>query len=332
MDHDTHTAMQRRQSRRETGRRSWQRTGLVLLAGFLIWLVLDATVLQYNSYHRSPPGARRTAALDILDPIAQLAKALHLDAPVAAANEALGRTGEGGFTYPPLPPPTTVPKGATTTTIPPRVPTARHRLHVLIVGDSLGGDLAYPLQSDLTATGVVAVNVNWVVSTGLTRLDYYNWIRELKGLIYEDHPQLIIGMMGANDATGMVAPPLQFNTKPWRAQYERNVATFFSIAKQDGRQVLWVSVPIIQDKGRNLEFQVVRDLQQKEARIHHAVYFDSDSVLSPHGTYAAYLRVGGQLALVRTPSDGIHLTPAGGALLASAVMTAIAQDLHIRLR
>jgi hypothetical protein len=105
----------------------------------------------------------------------------------------------------------------------------------------------------------------------------------------------------------------------------------FSIGTQGGTKILWVSVPIIQDKGLNGLLQAVRDLQHKEARLWHVDYFNSDSVLSPHDRYTAYLRVGGQLALVRVPSDGIHLEPAGADLLANAVMRAIRTDLHLRL-
>jgi len=42
--------------------------------------------------------------------------------------------------------------------------------------------------------------------------------------------------------------------------------------------------------------------------------------------------VGGQLVAVRTVADGVHLTPAGGQLLAAAVMADLQRDLHLRLR
>ena len=191
----THSPMHERQPpRHDRARTSWQRTGLVMLAAFSLWFVLDATVLQHNANVISAPGTRRTVALDFLNPIADVARALRLDVPVGQANIALGRTPEGGFVIPTVPS-TTAPPGTTTTTAPPLRPTPTHRLHVLIVGDSIGEDLAYPLLADLTATGVVAVNTDTVIDTGLTNLDYFNWIRELKYDIYRDHPQVIIGMM-----------------------------------------------------------------------------------------------------------------------------------------
>ena len=304
------------------------RAGVVLLCAFGLWLVMDSTVLQHSATVQAPLGARRTAALDVLDPISQLSRALGLDLPVGWSNVALGRTADGGFTYPSVPS-TTRPVGPTTTTTIVRHPTHAHPLRVLLVGDSIGEDLDGPLLNDLTATGVIVVNSFGKESTGLTRLDYFNWIAELKGLVYQDHPNIVIGMMGANDSQSFLNPEMRFGSTAWRARYLHNVGQFFSIGKENGAKMFWVSVPIIQDPGRNREWNLVRHLQEKAAHQHHVYYLDSDLTLAPNGHYAAYLPVGGQLALVRTPQDGVHLTPAGGALLAQAVMIDLKKTLRL---
>jgi hypothetical protein len=306
------------------------RAGVVILCAFLLWLVMDATVLQHNATVQAPIGARRTAALDFLDPLSQLSRAIGLDLPVGWSNVALGRTADGGFVIPTVPT-TTRPKEPTTTTTIERNPTRSHPLRVLLVGDSIGEDLDAPLLTDLTNTGVVTVFTDGKISTGLTRLDYFNWIAELEYDMYHYKPDIVIGMMGANDSQSFLDPVMKFGTPPWRARYLRNVGQFFSIGKAAGRKMFWVSVPVIADKGLNAEWQLVRHLQQKAASQHHVYFIDSDLTLAPHGHYAAYLTVGGQLALVRTPSDGIHLTPAGGALLAQAVMIDLKRDLHLHL-
>ncbi|HUD69603.1 MAG TPA: DUF459 domain-containing protein [Acidimicrobiales bacterium] len=326
---DFSTPTRQRRSRHGDAPTSALRAGVVLLCAFGLWLVMDATVLQHNATVQAPLGARRTAALDVLDPLSELARALGLDLPVGWSNVALDRTADGGFTYPTVPP-TTKPVGPTTTTTIIRNPTRAHPLRVLLIGDSIGEDLDAPLLSDLTATGVISVNTFGKVSTGLTRLDYFNWIEELIGLVYEDRPNIIIGMMGANDSQSFVRPELRYGSTAWRAKYIQNAGQLFSIGKADGRKMFWVSVPAIQNPGLNKEWNLVRNLQQKAASQHHVLYIDSDLTLAPNGHYAAYLNVGGQLTLVRTPSDGIHLTPAGGALLAQAVMIAFKRDLGLR--
>ena len=122
-------------------------TGLVLACAFLLWLVMDATVLQHNATVISPLGARRTAALDILDPLADLSSA---DAPRPAGRRRPTRRSAapptGGFVIPTVPTTTstTLEPGQTTTTTTPiraRRHRTQHPLRVLLVGDSIGEDL-----------------------------------------------------------------------------------------------------------------------------------------------------------------------------------------------
>ena len=338
--HDQRPPLGRRKPRRydpttRSGRTSWIRAGAVLTAGFLLWLVMDAVVLQHNATVIAPLGARRTAALDILDPLTQLARWTGLAAPVEGANVALGRLSDGGFAPPTVPSTTTTTDrpGTTTTTTTIPQPTARHPLRILLVGDSIGEDLDGPLLNDLAATGVVRVFTDDQIDTGLTRLDYFPWIAELESDVYRDRPDVIVGMMGANDAQGFVTPtPIAYGTAAWKARYRRNVGQFFTIGAQGQRRMFWVSVPIIANTGLSRSWQLVRDIQREEARLHHVTYIDSDLTLDPGGAFHAYLKVGGQLVAVRTVADGVHLTPAGGQLLAAAVMADLQRDLHLRLR
>jgi len=305
------------------------RAGVVLLCAFALWLVMDSTVLQRSSTVYGQLGGRQTAALDILGPLSALSRAVGLDLPVAWTDVALGRTSVGGVVIPQVPT-TTRPKEPTTTTTIERNPTRSHPLRVLLVGDSIGEDLDAALLTDLTNTGVAKVFTDGQVGTGLTRLDAFNWIAELEYDMYHYKPDIVIGLMGANDSQSFLDPVTIFGTPQWRARYLRNAGKFFSIGREGGCKMFWVSVPTIADKGRNAEWQLVRHLQQKAASQHHVYFIDSDLTLAPNGHYAAYLTVGGQLAQVRQ-SDGIHLTPAGGALLAQAVMIDLKRDLHLHL-
>ena len=323
------TPLRQRRSRHREGPASVVRAGAVLLCAFVLWLVMDATVLQHNATVQAPLGARRTAALDVLDPLSDLARALRLDLPVGWSNTALGRTADGGFVYPTVPS-TTRPVVPTTTTTIVRHPTHAHPLRVLLIGDSIGEDLDYPLLTDLDRTGVITVNTFGKVSSGLTRLDYFNWIAELNGLMYQDKPNIVIGMMGANDSQSFLNPIMQFGSTQWRARYLHNADQLFRIGTENGCKMFWVSVPAIQNGGLNKEWNLVRHLQQKAASQHHVYYINSNLTLAPQGRYEAYLVVSGQLAQVRQ-SDGVHLTPAGGALLAQSVMIDLKKDLKLQL-
>ncbi len=324
----------RARSRRGDPAHSWVRTGLVLTCAFLVWLVMDATVLEHNA-STSALGTRRSVALDILSPLGGFSRLLGIDLPVSYANEALNRTADGGFVIPTVPPSsttTTNPHAPTTTTTVLRFhPSRKHPLRVLLVGDSIGEDMDAPLLNDLLATGEAVVWTDDHISTGLTRLDYFNWIAALRYDVYAYKPQVVIGLMGANDSQSFLSPITYFGTRAWNKRYEAHVGEFFSIGKMDGRAMLWVSVPTISDPGENRFWSTVRRIQEREAGIHHVFYVNSDVSLDPGGKFHWYLRVGGSLALVRQ-SDGIHLTASGGEVLAAEVMHYLRKDLHLRLR
>ncbi len=306
------------------------RNGLVLLCAFAFWVAMDAGVLQHNAQVIGS-GERRQVSLDVLGPIAAISRALGIDLPAIGANEALGRTGVGGFVIPTVPTTTTTTTttmpGATTTTttIPPLHFSHRHPLRVLLIGDSIGTDLDQQLLAQLDASGVVRVNTDDVVDTGLTRLDYFNWLQELTADVYYDHPQVIVGMMGANDdqnfTSGLVYPGAA-----WQARYYANVAKLFTIGTANGCRMFWVSVPLMSVAG----WQPIRHLQQLAATRKHVVYIDSNLTLAPGGHFHMFLRVGGVITQIRV-SDGIHLTPAGSSLLASAVIAVMERDLHAHL-
>lgn len=325
MDNELADTQRRRPARRRHPLESWQRTGLVLLSAFLLWVVMDATVLQHNATVISPQGTRRTVALDVLGPIAVLSRATGLDLPVAGANLALGRTSDGGFVVPTVPTTTTIPGTSTTTTTIPYQPTKKHPLHVLLIGDSIGTDLDYSLLEDLTGTGVTVVWTDDVIDTGLVNSAYFNWPATLASDMYRYKPQVVIGMMGANDDTNF-ASGLAYPSKAWQAQYLKVVGQFFTIGTEYGAKMIWVSVPLMSTPG----WQSIRGIQYLAAKKHHVFYVDSDRTLNPGGTFHMFLRVDGTIEQIRQ-SDGVHLAPAGADLLALAVMKALQRDLHVHL-
>ncbi|HLJ08358.1 MAG TPA: hypothetical protein VKX24_07455, partial [Acidimicrobiia bacterium] len=195
----------------EPRRAGWTRVLGVCLLGFVVWLVLDAPTLQHNA-QVSPVGARRTVSLAILGPIATVSRDLGLSHVVSVADGILGRNGNRpgngiAASRPPRRPRSTV----TTTTVPPvvlnRHPTAADPLRVLVVGDSLGIDLGSVLVNDLDATGVVQATLDGQVSTGLTRPDYFDWPAELADDLPKYTPQVVVVMLGANDAQDLPGPP-----------------------------------------------------------------------------------------------------------------------------
>ena len=327
--------------------RGWKSILKLMAAALALWLLLDATTLQHNA-QVSPVGIRRTVALDLLGPIAAVARVTQVSRLETGFNQALGRTatGSGGHTFVVVLPPaastnTQVSTGKAhppihpdITTIPPNPmqnPTAANPVRVLLIGDSLGLDLGDSLQNSLASTGVVAATLDGKESTGLTRPDYFNWPAELASDLPKVSPEVVVVMMGANDPQAFPSPSIQYGTAAWNAEYLRRCIAFMKLATSTGATLIWVSLPPMQDPTLNAKVANINAIQKEAAaQVPNVIYVNSNPTLAPAGTFQPYILSGGQNVNVRTP-DGTHISPQGGALLSQQVMGIMRTKLGIPL-
>jgi uncharacterized protein len=322
-------------------RARWQHVLMLGVAAFALWFLLYAPTLQHNA-QVSPVGTRRTVSLDVTGPVAAVSRALQLSHIVSITGRGNGLGGPaGGLTVVgPRPGGQAIgsrpqsgsqpskggkaPTTPTTTPPNPKDPTAANPLRVLIVGDSIGIDLGDALQPDLAQTGVVSAGLDGRVSTGLTRPDYFNWPAELTADIKSQNPQVVVIMIGANDAQDFLGPPdVPYTSPQWNTLYAQRVAQFMQIAQSGGATVVWVGMPPMQDAGLNAQMSDVNAVVQQQAAKTHpsVVYLSTDRSLgTAQGGYTAFVTNGaGQVVNVRTP-DGTHLTPGGGQVAAQQVI------------
>ena len=222
---------------------------------FAVWLVLDAPTLMHSAQD-APLGTRRTVAMTVLRPIADISRALGLGHVVTGTDRAIGRTGNSGSGVlqvegvpaprhrtvpssvppPPSPGPTggagpapgtgpgpvlTTPVTAPDGLAPLAVPTPAAPLRLLVVGDSLGIDFGQPLVNDLAATDVVSAVLDGHIDTGLSRPDYFDWQTELQHDITRFQPAAIVVFIGANDPQNFMdgSTSLTYGTAAWNAAY-----------------------------------------------------------------------------------------------------------------
>jgi uncharacterized protein len=238
---------------------------------------------------------------------------------------------------------TTKTTGATTTTttnpdagLPPLpTPTAAAPLRVLEVGDSLGEDLGFQLQTDLPATGVATLAMDSQGDTGLANTNYYDWTQHLESDIATSHPQIVVIFLGANDGQGFDVNGVaeQFGTPEWIAAYTQRVDAMIEECNHAGARVVWVGMPPMQDPALNSEIQQLNGIYWKQTlKFHGTMYLPSSTVLAPNGVFTSSLpNSAGESVVIRTP-DGVHLTSPGAALLATYVINAINARWHLTLK
>jgi uncharacterized protein len=318
-------ATERRKDPEGAGNMPAGRALVVILVCLLGWAFLDAPTMKKQA-DASPPGARRTLSLALLTPLTAISNVTQITRATDAVRAALGKDATsapgGSLTIPTVssgvansPPP------AATGTI--RKPTPGNRLRVVVVGDSLASGLGTGAERVFNPT-LVRVSDLGRISTGLARPDYFDWPASMQELVNGYRPDLVIVMLGENDAQSLVNTRGQVETAvgthAWPAAYTERVQAFARIATSGGARLVWVGLPIVRDAGR-------RDLLQRQNEIFQAMtnvvpntaFLDTWNMFATrNGGYTAYLREpNGHLDVVREP-DGIHLNPLGYQLVAGA--------------
>ena len=343
----------RRRRRRPRGRRAAPagRVLIVMLVGFVLWLLLAAPSLK-RSAEASPDGARRTVSVAVLTPIAAASDFLGLESATDAVERAVGRDPDaqpGGEVFADEPEAIPTDFGVDPSVLaspdpvrsidPERVdqadddldydpayelrdPAASNKLRVVVVGDSLAMGLSTALGRVFEPSIVQFVD-QARLSTGLARADYFNWIKGMQQITDRFRPDVVVVLIGVNDDQSIIlggGSIIPEGTGEWMEVYGNRVDDFLAAATDKGGRVVWVGLPPLADerhnslsRGFNQSFDTgVRDYPS-------AYYFDTYKRFSNNGEYAPFGRdAKGNVAQLRG-GDGVHFTTTGYDTLAREV-------------
>ncbi len=229
---------------------------------------------------------------------------------------------------------------AATTTVatPPEtyVPSAEHPATVYIAGDSDAGAFGPSLMSQLDDTGVVDSTLDYKVSSGLARPDFYDWPAHLRQTIPDVDPQIVVVTFGGNDAQDILIDGRSrgTTTEEWKAEYGRRVGAVMDQLTEDGRTLIWVGIPNAVDPNFTARLEPLRavTMEQAAARPGKVVYIDTwQRFTGRDGGYAEYVvdPRDGMIKPVRQ-GDGFHLNMTGAEILSLDIAAAVEADLRAR--
>ena len=317
-----------------------------------LWALLAAPLLQ-RSAEAGPVGARRSAALALLRPLVAISDGLFLTRATGSIERALGRDPDkapGGeltlpaFALPPAefePRPTdAAPTGGphpTETSPPPahessegsgeapagepagatalRTPTRSNKLRVAVIGDSLSQGLGPAIERWMNPSVVRVLSLGRQ-STGLSREDYFNWQAGMRQIVEEFRPDLVFVMLGSNDAQAQISrdgTSIPVGSAQWVEGYRERAADLLREATRAGTHVVWVGIPIVEERQRWDFYRRVNDIYRDTASADPlGTYVDAWTPFEGRdGGYTAFVRnERGDLVEVRA-SDGVHFTPSG---------------------
>jgi hypothetical protein len=315
---------------------------IVMVLALVFGLLLDARGLHKSAFNESR-GTQRSVALALTGPLASTSHVLYLDRPRSWVRSALGRSGDDSIdttiVVPASTPVTRRPRQVLTTgaAIPgnparkPRAFTPANPLKLWVAGDSLVIDPGYALQRAALATPVIKSvgRVDGRIGTGLDRPDIFNWFLEIRHQLRVLHPNVVVLCFGGNDdkayMTGLPAGVSidAFDDPAWKREYARRVGGLTDLINRAGAFVVWMGLPITVDPAQTARFDQINAVIDRAvlARPGGAAFVDTYTLLAgPDGGYAQYLEnLSGEIQDVRAP-DGVHLAPAGAAIVAREVL------------
>lgn len=234
---------------------------------------------------------------------------------------------------------------ATTTTEPPvkerTVPSSADPAELLILGDSDAGTFGPYLKTLLDQTGIVTTTVDYKVSSGLARPDFFDWPAHMREVVPQVNPDIVVVTFGGNDAQGLrnldeswaVAREPSADDTEWREEYGRRVGEAMDYLLEGNRTLIWVGIPNDDSPDVTARMQVQDEVVRAEvAKRPNVIFIDTWKRFSG--------RNGGWAEFVVDPRDGIgkdvraddgfHLNENGAEILALDIAEAIKTDLRDR--
>jgi uncharacterized protein len=319
---------------------------VILVVALLLAALINADALVAKA-EQEPLGPKRDRALAVWHPVQDVSHVLQLYRVRQLADWAAGNdhAHRGGSAAPeaapstkapasPTAPAATGPSTGAAASAPAapaalRTPTSGKPLRLWVGGDSLAQVFGQSMVNASQATGLVAPKLHYEISSGLARPDFYDWPGALADDVKAQKPEVVVLMLGANDAQGLVLPGgtavPDVSDPRWSPEYRRRVGAIMDQLEADGRLVVWVGQPPMRGANFDARMKIVDAAYAAEAaKRPWVVYVDPAKVVGDAQGRFADLIPGpdGKPQDVRQ-DDGIHLTRAGGDRLAAHVLALV---------
>ena len=249
---------------------------VAMVVAMALGALLNAPAMKKTALEL-PFGSERSFRLALVDPLASVSHWLFLDRPAKLTAVALGKPDPGPagtqavVVVTPTPKPS---KGAkpdesgkpqkSLQERPLPKPFSGHPMHLYIAGDSMMGLPGMALTNLSVKTKLIKPLLDYHISSGLVRPDFYNWPARLQQQVKSFDPGAVAVMFGANDnqplrsASGDI---YQFGSDGWKTEYRKRVEDAVALMFQGGvRRIYWIGQPVMPSPSFNSQIRVMNDI------------------------------------------------------------------------
>jgi hypothetical protein len=204
-----------------------------------------------------------------------------------------------------------------------RYRTTQAEYYVLVLGDSLGDQLAQGLaDAFVEERPEIAIIKKTRGSSGLVRADFYDWPAQVPALLENEKVNAIVVMLGTNDRQPLrdQAGQYEFRSDRWRELYAQRVDAMITAVKAKGVPVIVVGQPSMGNQRLHADLPYINEILRERAQALGVLYVDIwDGFVNEAD---AFITMGpaldGQIRRLRM-ADGVHFTRVGARKLAHYV-------------
>jgi hypothetical protein len=202
----------------------------------------------------------------------------------------------------------------------------------LFVGDSIMLDLGTQIQSALRQDyKLTNAKLDYKVSSGLNRIDYYDWYARTNKIIKDYKPDVLVVMFGGNDDQDITDEQGKYRvalTEEWKKTYRARVEKYAKLVSASSvRKVYWIGQPMSNRPRYQKFFSILNDIYNQVSKSYPKIEFVSTwNTFAEGGKYATVVAdKSGQKRYVKV-NDGVHFTTHGARMIGSLVIDRMVQD------
>jgi len=202
----------------------------------------------------------------------------------------------------------------------------------LFIGDSIIYEIAIATQNTLLAKyNIKSTKLDYKISTGLNRIDYYNWYDRTSKLLKTYQPDVLIVMFGGNDDQDIKDFNGKYSTalsEPWKKAYQQRVEKYAKLINTSSvRKIYWIGQPITSKSRYNTFFPIFNKIYKQVSQNYPKIQFISTwELLSTNDKFVPILpNKIGKKGYIKT-ADGVHFTPHGASIVVDKLIQQMEKD------
>ncbi|MEG4247450.1 DUF459 domain-containing protein [Microcoleus sp. Pol10D4] len=202
----------------------------------------------------------------------------------------------------------------------------------LFIGDSVMFDLGIQLQYTLKKKYNIAdTKIDYKVSTGLNRIDYYDWYARTRQILNNYQPDVVIVLFGANDRQNIIDSQGKGRavlTKEWQKAYQERVERYAKLLDSSSvRKVYWVGQSIPNKSPYLKAFPIMNDIYKNASKSSSKIEFISTwDTFGKAGKFVPVMaNKSGKRGYVKN-NDGLHFTSHGAQIISDLIVDKMVSD------